>query len=257
MKINKLTKEQESLLPVYLDKWLKVGRRTETIDREKAKSSINFLYTEILKINKPKHYLFVDSPMACNITLGLLEGLTGKKESQLGSQLGSQLYSKLDSKLDSQLDSQLGRQLYSKLGRQLDSQLGRQLYSKLGRQLDSQLYSQLGKIIYESRSNWSNSYYFYYDFILAELFPEKKKDFKLFTDFLEGSKEYHHVYLSPEVAIFSDFPEQIHVNNEGKLNFDKGMALKYRDGYGIYALDGNRIDAKSPVELAIAGVINE
>jgi hypothetical protein len=123
MKINKLTKEQENLIPLYFKKWIDVGYRTDTIDREKAKESIDFLYEKILKISKPKNYIFVDSPMACQITLNLLEDMTGKKEKplQLRSQLDSQLAlsSQLDSQLDSQLGSQLGSQLYSQLRSQL------------------------------------------------------------------------------------------------------------------------------------------
>jgi hypothetical protein len=55
--INKLSQKQEAKIPEYLNYWLAQGRRVQTIDRERAKESINFLYTKILKIGKPKQYL--------------------------------------------------------------------------------------------------------------------------------------------------------------------------------------------------------
>ena len=84
---------------------------------------------------------------------------------------------------------------------------------------------------------------------MNELFPEKKKDFSLFLEYLEYSKHYHYVYLSPEVAVFSDFPKTISLDSEGKLDNSHGMALEYRDGYGFYAQNG--VIANSPLELEL------
>ena len=164
--VKSMTKEQEAKVPVYLKKWQDLGYRTKTTDRDKARKAIDFLYTDIMKREKPKYVVFLDSPMACQLACNLLKGtkLEGKQlysqlysqlgsqlYSQLGSQLRSQLYSQLRSQLDlqlssqlrSQLDLQLRSQLYSQLGSQLRLQLDSQLYSQLDSQLDSQLSSQL------------------------------------------------------------------------------------------------------------------
>jgi hypothetical protein len=70
--------------------------------------------------------------------------------------------------------------------------------------------------------------------------PEKASlpEFIKFNKFLESSKHYHQIYLSPDFAIFSDFPEEINLNESKQLHRNAGMSLKYRDGYGIYALNG-------------------
>lgn len=67
--IKELTKKQEELIPIYRQKWLDAGYRTETIDREKAKEYVNILYTDILGLEKPKYYLFLDSPLMCQMAL--------------------------------------------------------------------------------------------------------------------------------------------------------------------------------------------
>jgi hypothetical protein len=253
--INKLSQDQKTKIPEYLKYWLAQGRRVETINRERAKESIDFLYSKILKIDKPKLYVFLDSPMACQLFLNssnqLESQLWNQLESQLGSQLRRQLWSQLGNQLGNQLWSQLGSQLWNQLGNQLGSQLRRQLESQLGSQLGRQLESQLESLMFvnESKTNWTQAYCWVYSYILNELFPEKKKDFGLFLDYLEHSKHYHHVYLSPEVAVFSDFPKTIILDSAGRLDSSESKALEYRDGYGFYACNGAIANSRLELEL--------
>jgi hypothetical protein len=245
--IDKLTKEQEEKIPQYLNKWLDIGYRTETIDRTKASDFVSFLYSDILGMKVPSQLVFLDSPMACNLAINLLKKGTSQLDSQLGSQLYSQLDSQLSSQLGSQLRSQLYSQLYSQLGSQLDSQLDSQLSSQLYSQLSSQLDSQ--KLDYYS-SYLSNIYLYYYwfytyDYILNELFPNKVDKFKKFTRFMEGLKHIHHIYIFDDIVFLSDFPKAIHKTSEGKLSNRYGKALEYRDSYGIYMIDGKEAKAKN------------
>jgi hypothetical protein len=235
--ISKLTPEQESKIPEYLNYWLSVGLRTETIDREGAKEAVDFLYTKILKMDKPKQYIFLDSPMACQL---FLNG---------SNQLGNQLRNQLENQLWNQLWNQLSNQLRNQLSNQLRNQLGNQLENQLRNQLENQLENQNMQFTWESKTNWTQDYYWHYSYILNELFPEKKKDFGLFLEYLEHSKYYHHIYLSPEIAVFSDFPKTISVNAKGQLDNEQEKALEYRDGYGFYASNG--ILARSSLELQL------
>jgi hypothetical protein len=207
--ISKLTSEQESKISEYLNYWLSVGLRTETIDREKAKEAVDFLYTKILKMNKPKQYIFLDSPMACQLFLN--------GSNQLWNQLWNHLWNQLENQLENQLRDQLKNQKI--------------------------------QFTLESKTNWTQDYYWHYSYILNELFPEKKKDFSLFLEYLEHSKHCHYVYLSPEIAVFSDFPKTISVNAKGQLDNEQEKALEYRDGYGFYASNG--ILARSSLELQL------
>jgi len=247
--INKLTPEQEAKIPEYLNYWLSVGRRTETVDREKAKNAMDFLYTKILNINKPKHYIFLDSPMACQLFLNSTNQLGNQLWNQLRNQLRNQLWNQLRNQLWNQLENQLWNQIENRLENQLWNQLENQLRNQLRNQLWDQLRNQKMQITLESKTNWAQYYYWYYSYILNELFPEKKKDYSLFLEYLEHSKHYHHIYLSPEIAVFSDFPKTISVNAEGKLDNAQGKALEYRDGYGFYASNG--ITARSSLELEL------
>jgi hypothetical protein len=60
--IDKLTPEQEALIPVYRDKWRKIALSTERIDRQKAAKAVKAVYTSFY-LNEPE-ILFFDSPFA-------------------------------------------------------------------------------------------------------------------------------------------------------------------------------------------------
>jgi hypothetical protein len=279
--ISKLTPKQENKISEYLNYWLGVGLRTETLDREKAKNAVDFLYTKILKMNKPKQYIFLDSPMACQLFLNgsnqlenqlrnqlenqlwnqLENQLRNQLENQLANQLRNQLANQLRNQLWNQLENQLANQLRNQLWNQLENQLRNQLWNQLRNQLENQLANQLENqlwnqlrsqkmhFIWESTTNWTQYYFWYCSCILNELFPEKKKDFGLFLEYLEHSKHYHYIYLSSEIAVFSDFPKTISINTEGQLDNEQEKALEYRDGYGFYASNG--ILARSSLELQL------
>jgi hypothetical protein len=246
--IKSLTKEQEKLVPIYLDKWLKVGYRITPIDRTKAEKAVNFLYEKIMQVQKPKQILFLDSPMACQVVINsqLENQLRNQLRNQLWNQLRNQLWNQLRNQLENQLRNQLWNQLENQLRNQLENQLRNQLWNQLRNQLWNQLRNQL---VYEDVSNWSQSYYWYYDFILNELLPSEVPKFKLYTKYLQHSKELHFSYFFPEIAILSDFPCNISLDKNNNLHRENGKALEYRDGYGIFACHGQT--ANSSLELAL------
>jgi len=239
--IEKLTPKQEKLVPKYLQKWLKVGYRTKTMDKAKVKKAVNFLYDNMKDKKRPKHIVYLDSPLACQLACNIIKN-SKLSSVDLRSNLGDNLQSNLRSKLGSNLWSKLGSNLWSNLRSNLESNLWSNLDSNLWSNLWSNLRSnlQLNKLEYFSTgdSNWWQSWYWHYDFILNELMPEKKKDFKLYTEFLKHSQEYHMVWLFPEICFVSDFPKHIKLNDNKQLHSFDVPALHYRDGYALFYSNG-------------------
>ena len=251
--ITELNKEQAKKVPVYLKAGEKIGYRTKTVDKTRAKKAVNFYYEKIMKIKKPKYVVFLDSPMACQLACNLI------KNTKLdGKNLDDELDSQLRSQLDSQLRSQLRSQLYSQLGSQLDSQLRSQLGSQLDSQLDSQLRSQKLEYFYMATSNWFGwtGYYVFYNYILNELLPKKKLKFKLFREFYEHFQEIHISYMFPEIVFVSDFPKQINLNAEKQLHSYDQAALLYRDSYSLYMSNGIQMK-KEYIETPVDKITKE
>jgi len=90
-------------------------------------------------------------------------------------------------------------------------------------------------------------YYGVYEYVLNELFPKKKKEFKLLTEFLEHHQEIHYFTAFKEIVFISDFPKELHVNAEGRLHSDKGAALLYRDTYSMFRLNGIQVDEATAI----------
>jgi len=92
--IDSLTPEQEAMIPVYFEKWKKIGMEYKEIDREKARGLL-LKYLELIKI-KPRHFIFCDSPLTCELMINFLKNLDSSSlYSSLYSSLRSSLYSSL------------------------------------------------------------------------------------------------------------------------------------------------------------------
>jgi len=87
-------------------------------------------------------------------------------------------------------------------------------------------------------------YYFYYDYVLNVLFPEKRRDFALYLQWLEHAKELHKYYCYEGVCIVIQFPSEIHLKDGKTLHNTASMALRYPDGYGMFAVDGEALSAE-------------
>lgn len=243
--ITKLTKEQEEKIPQYLKKWLDIGYRTETIDKAKASDFISFLYSDILGMKVPSQLVFLDSPMACNLAINVLEK-EGKVDDQLvyrldrkrDSQIDMKLYNQINRKMDIKLIEYLKERIDNKLNDSLRDQLFWNLYRKMESQLLDQDLYHFSSMVSNINPNCYTTCCFY-EYIIHELFPKKVDKFKKFTRFMEGLKDIHHIYIFDDIVFLSDFPKAIHKTSEGKLNNKYGKALEYRDGYGIYMIDGH------------------
>jgi len=95
--------------------------------------------------------------------------------------------------------------------------------------------------VYPSRSNLWVGYYVMYDFILNELFPERKKEFPLLEKVIKATSDIHMMWCFPEVVVISDFPESIKLNEDKRLHNGEGASLRYRDGFEIFSLNGVRV----------------
>ncbi len=139
--IEKLTPEQEALIPAYLEKWRSIGILTKPIDRQKATEAVKNIYIAIGK--QPPKIVFCDSPYAAANAL-LKKRRTKLKRNKTGSRLDSQLDKQLVviawRKLEKQLSEQLRHQLINQLVSPMTSQIFRQLENQLHAQLNHRFY---------------------------------------------------------------------------------------------------------------------
>lgn len=133
---------------------------------------------------------------------------------------------------------------------QLENQLGNQLGNQLRNQLGIQLRKQLEKQLWKQQFGISNLYYceyYYLSFIFNEVL-ESELTPKL-NNFVDAISKIHGASFTEDLAMVSQFPINLCLNEEDKLHNENGKALEYEDGTGLYAMNGGV--ASSPLELEL------
>src|SRR3990167_6606466 len=275
--ITKLTATQKKAISRYTRKYL--GLCTKKQNREKTVKAIGDFY-EFCGHERPV-VVFGKSPVQAILLdvlfdqlngqlneqlYGLYGQLYGQLRDQLSGQLNGQLYGQLyglDGQLYGQLSDQLSGQLRGQLSDQLNGQLNDQLYGldgqlrgqlsdQLNGQLNDQLYGLDGQLrgqLSDQLSKIKNNFWIttwwkwwacFYDFsrYLGVEFDKKKYD--LFINFVTNVD-----LLIPykKIVFVSEMATKIHWKNK-RLHNQSGLALEYSDGWGLWMIDGVRVDEK-------------
>jgi len=232
-KIETLTPEQWAQMREFREDQRRTALRTDAIDEGASRAAVKNLY--VAAGRKEPEFVFVfQSPIQCLMARGLLQlGGAEKLRGQLGDQLGGQLGDQLGGQLRGQLWGQLGGQLRGQLG----DQLGDQLWGQLGGQLGGGELHQNPYFI----GGWDSFWLAFYEFgrQIGVKYSEKTdahfNAYRAYADVCGVS------FLYQNVALISDRPERISFDHLRRLHAEDGPALRYRDGYAIYAWRGQRV----------------
>ncbi len=228
--IEKLTPEQEALIPVYREKWRAIALSTEPIDRQKATVAVKAVYAALGQ-QEPR-IIFCSSPYA-----GLWEGLHLKRSHYLGRQMWGQLWQQIWKQLNQKVVTQLEALLAQQLLRQLEEVLERQAEQW---QLEEQL--QLGRrklpYVLDNCINpelWVNSGSMF-DVCISVL--NCKHDRRAWAAFQAMGQSCSWIYPFEKTCIVCDRPTQLSIDSEQRLHAEAEPAIQFADGYTLYAYHG-------------------
>ena len=111
--IEKLTKEQEKLLKVYRDKWLKIGLPTDKCDRKAAEKACKDVY-KIAGLKPPSLILWADSPVS-----GAMIALEIQKKEKVRGQVWDQMWDQVWDQVRGQMWDQVWCQVGGQAGGQV------------------------------------------------------------------------------------------------------------------------------------------
>ena len=194
----------EVMLAARREEWLAVGRSCASLNRPRVARIVGELYGRLGKATPV--VLFLDSPMSCMMTCALLR-----------DQLGDQLHGQLWDQLRSQLSDQLRGQLWDQLSDQLRDQLRAYLCGNLWCAWEA-FYAAAGEIVGGYESALQNH---------LDLWCRQ-------------AREMHLWWPYSNVALISERPRKLHLDQEGKLHHETDLAIEYADGWGIFAQHGVR-----------------
>jgi hypothetical protein len=221
-RIEQLTPEQEQLLPKFRNEWLQHGLSTAPTDRATAEDGMRQLY-RAAGLDEPKYVLWFTSPALGAMAVGALKSVNWLEGGQLRGQLLDQL--------GGQLGDQLGDQLLGQLGGQLGDQLGDQLRDQLGGQADlTWFYGQ-----------WDASWIAFYEFGRRIGVQYEESTAQALDAYIAIAQSAGWWWPYKDVCIMTDRPTEIIRDPQSRLHNEDGPALKYSDGYSLYAWHGTRV----------------
>ena len=226
MKIMKMTAAQAARMSEWVKKYVKIGLSTEPANFNAATEAALKAY-KLCNLEKPMIVLRMGSPYAATLGgilawahLRALQNLAGKKLPAVGAQVWDQVEA----------------QVWDQVWAQVRAQVGAQVWDQVGAQVRDQVGDQVGD---QEEPLWP---WFYNAFEAGWLsFYDTMAAVGIDTSPLHGLTEMGRsagpAWLWWDVALVCERPSAIHRNTSG-LHCDGGMAVRYRDGWGIHALNG-------------------
>ncbi|MEH1805242.1 DUF6745 domain-containing protein [Nostoc sp.] len=230
--IEKLTPEQEALIPVYREKWRAIALSTERIDREKAAEAVRVAYAAIGK--KKPEIIFCDSSYA-----GLQILIQKQLPLDINKELINFIFSNLTNK-NNKILYQLDTQLLNKLHILRANFITRDYLSidelKIKTQLTKNLHSPWLK------SQWLASSSCWVDFYISVLNCSYNQ---IRWQVLQSLAKYCGWILFYEnVCIICDRPLNLRFDNQNRLHAEGEPAIEFTDGYSLYSYHGVTLPEK-------------
>ncbi|MEH1970354.1 MAG: DUF6745 domain-containing protein [Nostoc sp.] len=231
--IEKLTPEQEALIPVYRDKWRAIALSTERINREKATEAVKAAYVTI-GFEEPE-IIFCDSPYV---------GIKIVIQKQLKHRLNTEFYKQLY-KFKNELISQVARQPESQIMAQLlidvlpdlnilEDILKVELKTQL--QLTRNFRSPWFKAqLYSSGCSWID---FYISVLNCSYNQIKWQALQSLLGYCSWILPYE------KICIVCDRPLHLRFDNQNRLHAEGEPAIEFIDGYSLYSYHGVTLPEK-------------
>ena len=224
--IEKLTPEQEALIPVYREKWRQIALSTKPIDRQKAAEAVKAAY-KLIGESEPE-IIYFDSPYAA-----ARHGWWGDGYSELDYwDLLPQLRERLPAELfNVPLNLKEDQQLFAQV---------RHFENLLVAEADEKIQQERGILCEEFSEGrmqtdilcWECGWF---DFCISELKFEQNIEWEIYQNIL---KNCGRIYDYQEACFVCDRPRILCFDNQQRLHAEGAPAIQYADGFSVYAYHG-------------------
>src|SRR3990167_7813767 len=137
-----LTEEQIAKQPEYVEKWLKIGLRTDVVPIEIAYERARWFAKNIMgKSNLIP--VQMDSPLSCWLAACMLS----EAENQVESQVGSKVW------VENQVWNKIWDKVRDQVGNQVENQVENQICDKVVDKVEEKVGSQVGEKVMEKVAN--------------------------------------------------------------------------------------------------------
>ena len=210
--ITSLTKEQRELLPVYRDKWMRIGLSTEPCDVEKAKIAVSDAY-RMAGLEPPKIWLHARCPIEAGLMVAFLRQMLDELKKHPGEcpKLGASVW---------------------------DS-----VWASVGASVRASVRDSVGDSVFGSHEAAWLGYMDYFGEVVGITDVEKLRPIMRVAESCGWWIPYR------DVCVLQDRPERVLLNERGRIHCEDGPAISYRSGLlDIYAIHGVRVTKQVVME---------
>ena len=237
--IDKLTPEQEALIPVYLEKWRAIALSTEPIDRYKAADAVKGFYAAICQ-QEPK-IVFFDSPNAAHQNLLSLDSLP----SDISYLISSEIIVAIQAKIRSQLKNMKLWMYIDRLfrmggGSYFSWQIDNELRGERSDEED-ETEAYIFRVISPDTSGERGSIIDYYISGLSISCKEHQYKWESYQSLADNCGW---VYLFEGICYVCDRPRILSFDSQQQLHAEGAPAIQFADGFSVYAYHGTRLPEK-------------
>lgn len=220
--ITELTPEQEAAIPGHVEKWLKIGLSTEPMNKPLALQGVREAY-ENAKLRQPHAVVFMASPVGCALCAIALD--------LLDLDTGLEVCKEIDGNKD-----------IHEVLKVIKKNIGTKKYKEFHKNFKDNIPRRYNEICNafcfgQHDSGWLSFYAYFHDVLGLK---EESKDFSGLWKIAQAASWW---LPYENVAIVSDRPKVLAKNDSG-LHRDLGKAIEYRDGWGLYFLNGVNCEEK-------------
>ncbi len=260
-KIEKLTPEQESRFIEFRDKWLKIGLCTEPANRPLAEDALIRSY-KLAGLTPPKQIIWTTSPLAGALVVHFLKDEKFMKElfkkikadakpTKLGDGVRASVRDSVwasvgDSVRDSvwaSVGDGVGDGVWASVGDSVRDSVWASVRASVRDGVGASVRASVGASVWASvdQAIWGQQeagWLAFYDYFreVCDLAKETEKLIGL-TDL---AKHSNWIYPYKNIAVISEKPELVKLKN-GAIHNESGPAVKYRDGFSVYGVEGRRM----------------
>jgi hypothetical protein len=255
-RIEKLTSEQEVLLPQQRDHWIKTGLSTEPADRARAEDGVRKAY-RAAGLEPPRVIVWLDSPLAGaygQALTGMLltELAKSRPQGQVWDQVRDQVWDQVRDQVGDQVRDQVWDQVRGQVWDQVRDQVGDQVRDQVGDQVwgqvRGQVRDQVGDQVRDQVGDWQSGLIDgYYQHVWSSWVDTMRKlgveNLEPWDGMQQIAESAGWIWVYRGFCILTERPTELHRDAQNRLHCEAGPAVRYRDGFAVHAWHGTRVPA--------------
>lgn len=250
-KMTAMTDAQWAELAQFREEWYAVGTACGPSDRPATSAAVTALYRAIDL--PPPQMLFVPSPMSA-----LVLGRICQRGGQRAGQLKGELWDKLMDQCWGTLWNGIAEKLRNRLWGEIGVKLRTAIWDDIGVHLRDELRGQRGEKLASCLwGQYESPWVAFYSWMPRMGIQYTAWQQERFAAWAALARSCGLWWPSQYVCVVADRPAVLHVDAQRRLHAEEGPAMRFSDGYALWAWHGVRVSQQTieqPISLDVATI---